>query len=552
MLAAGLMADGIAVEKREVPPPSEPLAVARQFLDERMTDDASCLLLSHRGTFYAWAETCWPELEEAALRSDLYRWLEHAVYERETRDGIELVPWAPTRSKIGNVVDALHAATHLAAGVEAPAWLDDRDADQPGEIVSLANGLLNLRTRELLPHTPAFFTQHSLSFAYDPDAAPPKRWHRFLDELWADDGESIQTLAEEMGYVLGGGTEQQKMFLAVGPKRSGKGTIGRVLTGLLGAHNVAAPTLSSLTSNFGISPLIGKPLAIISDARLSSRADNMIAVERLLSISGEDSITVDRKFLPAWTGRLPTRFLILTNELPRFADSSGALASRFVLIVLTRSFYDHEDPTLTAHLLEEAPGIFNWALDGLDRLHARGYFLQPESAREALQHFEDLGSPVGAFVRDVCVTGAAHEIPTDDLFQEWKTWCADEGRPNPGTKAVFVKDVRAAVPLVRPSRPRDDGTRRRVLRGIAVRAQQSDGPRTSPAHDPSQIAGPGWSEDHSTAEPNGEPTLEQDDLELLQALIQDTNSDAQRRRENSRPDEDHDADLDFDALRRLT
>ena len=58
----------------------------------------------------------------------------------------------------------------------------------------------------------------------------------------------------------------------------------------------------------------------------------MIAVERLLSISGEDSITVDRKYRAPWTGRLPTRFLILTNELPRFADSSGALASRFVLL----------------------------------------------------------------------------------------------------------------------------------------------------------------------------------------------------------------------------
>ena len=56
----------------------------------------------------------------------------------------------------------------------------------------------------------------------------------------------------------------------------------------------------------------------------------MIAVERLLSISGEDTLTIDRKYRDPWTGRLPTRFMILTNELPRFTDSSGALASRFV------------------------------------------------------------------------------------------------------------------------------------------------------------------------------------------------------------------------------
>ena len=120
-----------------------------------------------------------------------------------------------------------------------------------------------------------------------------------------------------MGYILGGDTSQQKIPLFVGPKRAGKGTIARVLTGLLGAHNVAAPTLASLSTNFGLSPLIGKPLALISDARLSGRSDSSVVVERLLSISGEDSLTIDRKYLDQWTGRLPTRLALMTNELPQ-------------------------------------------------------------------------------------------------------------------------------------------------------------------------------------------------------------------------------------------
>src|SRR5262249_53106278 len=69
-------------EVREVPPPSKPLAVARLFLHERMRAADVSLLRSHRGTFFAWTETCWPELEERALRSALYVWLEHAVDER--------------------------------------------------------------------------------------------------------------------------------------------------------------------------------------------------------------------------------------------------------------------------------------------------------------------------------------------------------------------------------------------------------------------------------------------------------------------------------------
>jgi putative DNA primase/helicase len=52
----------------------------------------------------------------------------------------------------------------------------------------------------------------------------------------------------------------------------------------------------------------------------------------LLSITGEDTIIIDRKFREAWTGRLQARFPILSNELPCLADASGALASRFIVL----------------------------------------------------------------------------------------------------------------------------------------------------------------------------------------------------------------------------
>jgi putative DNA primase/helicase len=115
--------------------------------------------------------------------------------------------------------------------------------------------------------------------------------------------------------MVSGDTRQQKMFLFVGPKRGGKGTIARVLSRMLGKHNVAGPTLASLGTNFGLQDLIGKPVAVISDARIGSKSDASFIAERLLSVSGEDLQNVDRKYLPPWSGYLPTRFVMLTNEL---------------------------------------------------------------------------------------------------------------------------------------------------------------------------------------------------------------------------------------------
>ena len=82
------------------------------------------------------------------------------------------------------------------------------------------------------------------------------------------------------GLMLTTDTRYQKIFMIVGPKRSGKGTIGRVLTAMLGKSNVANPTMASMTGEFGLWPLIDKQLAIISDARVGKRADPSVVAEQ--------------------------------------------------------------------------------------------------------------------------------------------------------------------------------------------------------------------------------------------------------------------------------
>ena len=470
------------------PPPSRPMAVARDLVEALYTDgEGRALLRYHRGEFYQWDRSCWRDVDKRDVRGVIYRWLEGATYEHK-RDGV--VPFDPSRRKVDDVIDALRALVLVNSTEEAPCWIDGATAPPANELISMTNGLLHVPTRTLLPHTPSFFNHHALTFPFVAECPPPERWLDFLRQLWEDDDSSILALQEVMGYLLGGDTRQQKIFLFVGPKRGGKGTIGRVLTGLLGPHNVAAPTLAGLSTNFGLQPLIGKPLGLISDARLSGR-DSKVVVERLLSVSGEDSLTIDRKFKEPWTGRLPTRFLVLTNELPRLTDSSGALASRFVVFVLRASFYGKENPRLTDELLTEAPAIFNWALEGLDRLNQRGYFVSPPSGREAVQQLEDLSSPVSAFIRDTCVVEEGHRVEVDGLWTVWKGWCEGENR-HPGTKAGLGRDLKAAVPTVKKTRPRtEDEERPYVYEGIGLREHSQVNSGRSPGPLGPEDVGPG-------------------------------------------------------------
>jgi putative DNA primase/helicase len=446
-----------------LPPPSEPMQVAREFVQRcclyRDVSDALTLRYWHGG-WWVWRKSYWVEIEPRTVRSLLYCFAEHAQY----ICGKNVIPWAPTRRKIGDLLEALSAIVILSDEIDQPCWIDGRAT---GTIVAVENGLLDITSRGLQAHTPLYFNQTSVPFAYDPCAPEPKQWLDFLNQLWQQEPEAINVLGEWSGYVVSGRLDLHKILLMVGPTRGGKGVIARMLTALIGKQNVAGPTLNSLGGDFGLAPLIGKPLAIISDARFVGKNGNVV-VERLLSISGEDTLTVNRKYRDQWTGKLPSRLHVISNELPRLGDASTAVVGRIVLLQLTRSWLGKEDHELEKRLHRELPGILNWSLAGLERLTANYCFTRLASADEAITTMRDLASPVAAFVREKCEIGTDRQVEVDLIFAAYKAWCADNEHPK-ASKHLFGRDLRAAVPSVRKVRPRDGLDRLHLYVGITLR-----------------------------------------------------------------------------------
>ncbi len=440
--------------------PTAPLEAARAFLGS-----AEGTLHFWRDDYYRWAGARYERVESQVIRAEVHSFLEAAL-ERDKQ--AVTFPYRPNTRRTEDVLHSLRNAATLDVG-EPPLWLDGRGSPPPAELLSTSNGLLHLDTRALHPHAPSYFNLRAVTFDFDAKAPPPGRWTKFLDELWSGDAESVTALQEVVGYFLTTDSRQQKIVLLVGPPRSGKGTIAGIVQALVGADNVAWPTLGSLGERFGLQPLIGKSLAIISDARLGGRADQQALAERLLSVSGQDGQQIDRKNQGAWTGRLGVRFLVLSNELPRIADASGALASRFVVLRLKRSFLGREDRGLLHALEAELPGILNWALDGLGRLRKRGYFVQPKSAQEEVELLADLSSPIKAFLRERCEVKPGTQAPCEDVYRAWVRFCAQNGREHPGTVQTFSRDLHAAVPTLQVQRPRvKGGGRVRCFEGMKL------------------------------------------------------------------------------------
>lgn len=431
---------------RSITPPS-----AMAFRRDHFTTNDTPTLYTYRGDIFAYnnALNRYEVLDANAVRSQLQHYLLNAV---ELTPKYEVTPFSVNARAVSDVVDALRNVSYLNSSLNPPF----RGMEEFPSLIMGRTRNHDIRTGKSTQPDPSIFNTTSLDFDVDPNAPPPVRFLQFLFDLWGDDQKSIGALQEYIAYCLVRDARFQKMLLIIGPRRSGKGTLGRILSRLVGESAVVGPTVSGLAGPFGLQCLLHKRVAIIGDARFSG-PDAAIFVERALTISGGDVVTVDLKHRDPVTQRLDIKFVCFTNEAPKFNDASAALVSRFLVLRLTKSHYGAEDHQLFEKLAEEMPGIFNWALEGLRRLYARGHFIQPDAGHELIASMEEMSSPVSVFVRDHCVLGSEERAVCDALYQRFRRWCETEGHTI-SSKPVFSRNLRAAFPRIE-TKQYTDGSR---------------------------------------------------------------------------------------------
>ena len=454
--------------------PADPLKNSRIALGQVFTRDGEQILIRQQGDWLQHTGTHYVERSDENVKGELW----HFLWDGQKEIRGKVVPFSPSAAQVAGVLDALKA-TAAVEEVEPPCWLPGYAGPDPAHLLSLQDGLLDLRTRQLRAHTAGLFTRNSLPYRWGGHATGGgNRWSSFLDEVFEGDQGQIDALQEVFGYMLTGDTSQQKIFAVLGPKRSGKGTIGRLLGKLIGPENVVGPTLASMTGEFGMQPLIGKLVALISDIRISPSLNKQAVIERLLMVSGEDRVSVNRKYKTFWTGHMPVRFFLVSNELPLLPDGSGALMGRFFVFRTPQSFYDREDPHLEERLAEELPAILRWALDGRDRLNERGHFIQPPGGQGQLDALAEVNNPVSVFVGECCVLEPEAQERVQDLFNAWGAWCARTDRWEGACPRadILSRNLQAAFPRLSSFRPRaEDGSQSSTLRGIALKAEARSG-----------------------------------------------------------------------------
>jgi putative DNA primase/helicase len=400
-----------------------PYKTAEIILDDYFTINEKRILIYWQD-FYLWENGVFKLTEKDYIKKKIAFILSKA--KRYSGDGgaEKTKPFSPSDKDIREVLEALKLSVLIdLSEKQPPIWLNQNDKYDKNKIINIRNGLLYLPTKELLPHTPHFFSVNQLEFDYDPHASEPTHWNNFLNSIWENDPKSIEALQLYMGYLLTPDNSKQKILMVTGPTRSGKGTISEIITLLLGRRNVANPSIASL-KGFGLQPLINKQLAIINDARPPRNNDTVRSIiENLLGISGNDRISIERKYKDNWSGRLSVRIILFSNEIPSsLKDPSQALVGRLVHLQMTKSFFDKEDYDLHKKLRSELPEILNWAIEGYKKLEKRGKFIQPDSGIEALNILKGNSNPLAEFIEVCCELDSNKKVYIEELCNAYKNF----------------------------------------------------------------------------------------------------------------------------------
>ena len=384
----------------QILPAGDYIAIAEAYLSTHHNHPEGRILAWWSGAFYRWTGPRWEEILPGETEDAVYRWLDGQLLDT----GEQIIECRPDTRLRNEVVAAIVAITRR-EGI-GTGWTGKAVCARP---VSVENGILDLATGKLHLHTPRLFNLASIASPWLPDAPPVfetpfgdwligatiKEGCIFLDER----DNQIVLLQEIFGYIISGDTRAQKIFLVTGPKRSGKGTLGNILTRLLDGQ-VASLTARKLETTFGLQVCIGKLLAIFPDMRIDPKDRHIELTERLLSISGEDPQSIGRKFRIDWNGILGVRLLILSNAVPRLHDDAGGvLASRFIHLHFPNSYFYREDQLLLEKLWEHRASILNWAVAGAQRLaRQNGVFSLTAMHRRQMRKATLRMDPVTTFI----------------------------------------------------------------------------------------------------------------------------------------------------------
>ena len=314
--------------------------------------------------------------------------------------------------------------------------------DDKGYLVNVKNGILDIYSDTLIPHTPDFVSLIQYPVEYDATATCPV-WEACIED-WTSGGEEqvekALLLQQFTGYCLSSSMLYDRALFMVGDGGNGKSTFVDTISMVIGGDATSHIDLESLYGTFGMHGLIGKRLNVIEEV-----SGNYYQSNKLKKVVSGEPVTIDIKYKPQFTFRPQTKFVFSVNQLPRVDDTSSATERRILAIQFLNNYRDNPNFKLRSSvglLAKELSGILNWMIDGAKILARDGKFITTNEQTKMLDEYREENSSVEGFLSQCVMKAPGFDITTSALYYEYKRWSATDGGRKVKANITFTKEVR--------------------------------------------------------------------------------------------------------------
>jgi len=354
---------------------------------------------------------------------------------------------------------------------------DGLDADH--HLLNVRNGVLNLVTKELLPHSPSFLMTHRANAEYNPDADCPM-FKAFLREITDGDEDYIRDLQLIFGYAATGDVSQDAIFFLYGRGANGKTTLLNIISDVLGSYAKVVSTeiflpYSRRSHDEVLADLLRLRMAVITEWK----EDEPLSSHSLKMLASQTPISARRLYGERFTFMPTHKVFVSTNLLPKIEDKTeGGRRRIFILPFTVYIPPEKRDRQLAQKILAtERSGILNWILEGAARYFELGRLVfTSQFVREINEEYdEDL---VDMWIAERCVKDGRAMTPFSELYEDY---VATMRKWNVPAEEILKKNAFSEA-LSQRGFPTVRKTAMRYKRGLRLR---TEGEPTSPQNEPS-------------------------------------------------------------------
>lgn len=305
-------------------------------------------------------------------------------------------------------------------------------------VLNVMNGVLDLRTGELLPHDPKRLITKLAPVMYNPNAKCPM-WLSVLERCLKSNPDFIGFLRRMFGYCLTGDVSEQVFFVPWGQGANGKGVIFGTFYRMLGNYAVKATQSLLMTSKHEKHPT---ELTDLYRARyvlcVETEQGGHLAEAAVKELTGGDTIKARRMRENFWSFEPTHKLILATNHRPEIKGTEHAIWRRPKLIPF-REVIPKEEwiVDLLDQLKAEWPGILNWALEGCLEWQRDKDLGIPPDVEDATKEWRADMDQFQDFLDERCTLGPNLSVQVDPLYTDYREWSVQQGIQVPWDKSVL-------------------------------------------------------------------------------------------------------------------